>query len=152
MIVDGIAGLKAIVGLETGVSDWFSVTQDRIDRFAGVTEDHQWIHVDPDRARRESPFGGPVVHGFLTVSLLPALIHEAIEVRGSFKLSVNYGFNRLRFTSPVPAGSRIRARVTPRFVKPVKGGHEILWDVTVEIEGREKPALVAEWLTRFYDA
>ncbi|MGH9664217.1 MAG: MaoC family dehydratase [Bryobacteraceae bacterium] len=152
MIVEGIAGLEAIAGRETGVGEWFIVTQDRIDRFAAVTEDRQWIHVEPDRALRESPFGGPVAHGFLTVSLLPTLIHQAVEVRGDFKLSVNYGFNRLRFTSPVPAGSRIRARVTPRSVKQVKGGHEIHWDVSVEIEGREKLALVAEWITRLYDA
>lgn len=152
MIVEGIAGLEAIAGRETGVSDWFTITQERIDGFADLTEDHQWIHVDPGRASRESPFGGPVAHGFLTLSLLPALMHQAVEVRGDFKLSVNYGLNRLRFTSPVPAGSRIRARVAPRSIKAVDGGHEILWDVAIEIENREKPALVAEWLTRLYDA
>lgn len=152
MIVDGIAGLEAIAGRESGVSDWFTVSQEKIDGFADVTEDWQWIHVDAERALRESPFGVPVAHGFLTVSLLPALLHQAVDVRGDFKLSVNYGFNRLRFTAPVPAGSRIRARVTPRSVKNVEGGTEILWDVSVEIEGREKPALVAEWITRLYEA
>ena len=150
MIVNNMDELKSQIGREAGVSEWLAITQDRINRFADLTGDHQWIHVDPERACRESPFGAAVAHGFLTVSLLPMLIHEAIQIRGDFKLTVNYGFNRLRFTGPVPAGCRIRARVTPQSVKEIAGGYEVQWGVTVEVESREKPALVAEWLARFY--
>jgi acyl dehydratase len=138
--------LRSLVGQEAGVSDWLPVTQEMINQFADVTGDHQWIHVDVERARRESQFGTTVAHGFLTVSLLPGLSQQSVEVRGDFKMRVNYGFNRLRFVSPVPAGSRIRAHFSPQKVT----GNEVTWQVTVEVEGREKPALVAEWLGRFY--
>ena len=138
--------LRALVGQEVGASDWLTVTQDMIDRFADVTDDHQWIHVDVERARRESQFGGTIAHGFLTVSLLPRLSQEAMEVRGDFKMRVNYGFNKLRFVSPVPAGARIRARFTAQKVTE----NEATWLVTVDVEGSEKPAIVAEWLGRFY--
>jgi acyl dehydratase len=123
-----------------------TVTQEMINRFADVTDDHQWIHVDVERAKRESQFGTTIAHGFLTVSLLPRLTREAVEVRGNFKMRVNYGFNRLRFVSPVPAGARIRARLTPQKVAE----NEVTWLVTVDVEGSEKPAVVAEWLGRFY--
>ncbi|HLJ15761.1 MAG TPA: MaoC family dehydratase [Bryobacteraceae bacterium] len=150
MTVNGIDELKSQIGREAGVSEWLAITQDRINRFADLTGDHQWIHVDPERARRESPFGATVAHGFLTLSLLPMLIHQAIQIRGDFKLTVNYGFNRLRFTGPVPAGCRIRACITPQAVKEIADSYEVQWAVTVEVENREKPALVAEWLTRLY--
>ena len=135
---------------EIGASDWHTVTQEQIDRFAEVTGDHQWIHVDRERARRESPYGAPIAHGFLTVSLLSKLIQDAVDVRGNYKMRINYGFNRLRFTGAVPAGSRIRGRFTLNSVKDIEGGVEIAWGVVVEVEGREKPALVAEWLGRTY--
>jgi len=142
--------LRGGVGKELGVSQWHEVTQARIDRFADVTGDHQWIHLDRERAARESPYGTTIAHGFLTVSLLSMLMNEAIETTGDVKLRVNYGFNRLRFTGAVPSGSRIRGRFTLQSLKDVDGGVEIAWLSTVEVEGREKPALVAEWLGRTY--
>ena len=145
-IINGIEELKTLTGQEVGVSDWLPVTQDMIDRFADVTGDHQWIHVDPERARRQTPFGSTIAHGFLTVSLLSQLSQQAINVQGNFKMRINYGFNRLRFVSPVRAGSRIRARFTAQKVTD----NEVTWLVTVDIEGQEKPALVAEWLGRYY--
>lgn len=140
--------LRSRVGEEIGASRWREITQRQIDEFARVTGDDQWIHIDAARARSESPYGTTIAHGFLTVSLLPILIREAVELRG--KMSINYGFNRLRFTGAVPSGSRIRARFTLNSMKDVDGGVEIAWGVVVEIEGREKPALVAEWLGRTY--
>ncbi len=128
------------------MSDWLTVSQDMIDRFADLTGDPQWIHVDVERAKRESQFGTTIAHGFLTLSLLPQLAREAVEIRGDFAMRVNYGFNRLRFVSPVPAGGRIRARFTVQKVTD----NEVTWLVTVEVEGSEKPAVVAEWLGRFY--
>ena len=145
-VINGLDELRSLAGQEIGVSDWITVTQDMIDQFADLTNDHQWIHVDVERARRESRFGKTIAHGFLTVSLLPELSRQAMDVRGDFKMRINYGFNRLRFVSPVPAGSKIRAR----FVAEKVTDNEVTWKVTVELEGVEKPALVAEWLGRFY--
>lgn len=145
-----LSDLRNSVGQELGVSAWHEVTQQQIDRFAEITGDNQWIHIDPERARRESPYGTTIAHGFLTVSLLSSLINEAVEVTGDFKMRVNYGFNRLRFTGAVLAGSRIRGRFTLQSIKDVEGGVELTWLSTVEVEGREKPALVAEWLGRTY--
>jgi acyl dehydratase len=145
-IINGIEELKTLTGQEIGISDWINVTQDMIDRFADVTGDHQWIHVDPERAKRETPFGSTIAHGFLTVSLLPQLSQQALSVKGDFKMRINYGFNRLRFVSPVRSGSRIRARFTAQKVTD----NEVTWLVTVDVEGQDKPAVVAEWLGRFY--
>ncbi len=145
-VVNGIEELKSLTGQEVGVSGWLTVTQDMINRFAELTGDDQWIHVDVERAKRETPFGSTIAHGFLTVSLLSQLSRQAVEVRGDFKMRINYGFNRLRFVSPVPAGSRIRARFTAQKVTD----NEVTWLVTVEVDGAEKPAIVAEWLGRFY--
>ncbi len=142
--------LRTHVGKEVGISAWREVTQSQIDQFAEITGDDQWIHVDPERAKRESPYGTTIAHGFLTVALLSQLINEAIEIEGDFKLRVNYGFNRLRFTGAVPSGSRIRGRFTLQSIKDVDGGVELTWLSTVEVEGRDKPALVAEWLGRTY--
>jgi acyl dehydratase len=147
-----IEELRSAIGREVGVSGWIEVTQETIDRFAEVTGDRQWIHVDREVARRESPFGTTVAHGFLTVSLLSRMLHEAVEIEDAARLRVNYGFNRLRFVSPVRAGARIRAHVTPNAVKDVEGGCEIAWGVTVEIQNEAKPALAAEWLVRIYYA
>lgn len=142
--------LRSQVGREIGVSEWHEVTQEQIDRFAGITGDDQWIHCDVERARRESPYGTTIAHGFLTVSLLSRFAREAVPIEGAFKMRINYGFNRLRFTGAVPAGSRIRGRFTLNSIKDVEGGVEIAWGVSVEVEGREKPALAAEWLGRTY--
>ncbi len=145
-----IEELKSSPGTEAGVSDWFTVTQELIDQFAALSGDSQWIHVDPDRAKNESPFGTTVAHGFLTVALLTRLVKAAVEITTPSRLLVNYGFNRLRFPAPVAAGARIRAHVTPNAVTDIEGGVEIAWGVVVEIENQPKPALAAEWLLRMY--
>jgi len=147
--------LKERVGQEIAVSDWLEMTQERIDRFAEATGDHQWIHVDPERARRESPFGASIAHGFLTLSLLSKFLGESIAFT-SARMGVNYGLNRVRFTAPVPAGARIRARLRLRQVDDLveaggARGVQMTWDVTLEREGGDKPCLVAEWLTRRYE-
>ncbi len=139
------------VGEEIAVSDWLEVTQSRIDQFADATGDHQWIHVDPARAAAESPFKSTIAHGFLTLSLLSTLIRESIELTG-LRMAINYGLNRVRFVSPVPAGARIRALVILQSVDAVSGGFQVTWQVTVEREGGEKPACVAEWVVRYYPA
>jgi acyl dehydratase len=147
--VTTIRSLEARVGQEVGVSPWVEITQERIDTFAKAIEDFQWIHVDPARAKT-SPFGGTIAHGFLTLSLLSHLS----EVTFSFsdrKMGINYGLNRVRFTSPVPVGSRVRARFTlSKFEKIEGNGVQVTWNTTVDIEGKDKPALVAEWLGRHY--
>jgi len=142
--------LRSRVGQEIGASPWHTVTQEQINRFAEVTGDDQWIHCDVERAKRESPYGTTIAHGFLTVSLLSKFSRETISIDGPYKMRINYGFNRLRFTGGVPAGSRIRAHFTLNSIKDVDGGVELVWGVSVEVEGREKPALVAEWLGRTY--
>ena len=149
-VINGIVDLKSLVGREVGLSDWFEVVQSRINDFAHATEDHQWIHVDVERAKTDSPFHSTIAHGFLTLSLLPHLVSSAVKVQGEFKMGINYGLNRLRFVSPVAAGSRIRARLTLQSVQDVAGGNQITWAVTVETEGGQKPALIAEWLVRYY--
>jgi acyl dehydratase len=149
-VIEGIEELKRLAGQEVAASEWFEVTQDRITAFADATGDHQWIHIDSERAKSESPFGSTIAHGFLTLSLLPHLSAGAFTVRGNFKMGINYGLNRLRFVSPVPSGSRVRARFTLGAVEDVAGGSQITWQVAVEIEGAQKPALVAEWLVRYY--
>jgi acyl dehydratase len=145
-----VEDFRRSIGKEAGASGWLTVSQDMIDEFARLSGDRQWIHVDSERARRESPFGATVAHGFLTVALLSRLVTEAVDLRGDAKMRVNYGFNRLRFPAPVTAGSRIRARVTPNAVRDVEGGLEIAWGIVVEIENQAKPALAAEWLVRMY--
>jgi acyl dehydratase len=150
LTIHGFEELKALVGREAGVSSWFAVTQDLISQFAELSGDTQWIHVNPARARTESPFGSTIAHGFLTLSLISRLVREAVDLQDDFKMGVNYGFNRLRFPAPVPAGARIRARVTLNALKESTDHVEIAWGVTIEIEECDKPALVAEWLIRKY--
>ncbi len=145
-----VAELQSLIGQEVGVSDWFTVTQERIDAFAAVTEDHQWIHCDRDRAKAESPYGTTIAHGYLTLSLLSHLSSQAVQVKGQFTRVINYGLNRVRFPSAVPAGSRIRARCTLQATEKVPGGLQIIWLVTMECEGQSKPAMVAESLSRCY--
>jgi acyl dehydratase len=149
VVIEGIPPLRALVGKEVVVSDWFEVTQQRIDEFAQATGDFQWIHVDVERARKESVYGTTIAHGFLTLSLLSCFLVESIEMRG-VKMGVNYGLNRVRFTGPVPSGSRVRAHFVLGVVEDIKDGVQMTWNVSVEREGEEKPVLVAEWLTRRY--
>ena len=141
--------LAAKVGQEVVVSDWLEVTQERIDQFADATGDHQWIHVDVERARRESPFGTTIAHGFLTLSLLSHFLNNSLEF-GNSKMGVNYGCNRLRFTAPVKTGSRLRARFKLKAFQRIEGGVQMIWDVAMECEGQQKPVLVAEWVGRRY--
>lgn len=149
-VISSIDEFKSLAGTEVGASEWLEIKQDRVNAFAEATLDPQWIHIDPERAKRESPFGGPIAHGFLTLSLLPEFAHQAYRVDAGFKLGVNYGLNKLRFTSPVPVGSRIRARFALQSVEDHDWGVQSIWIVTVDIEDRPKPALVAEWISRAY--
>lgn len=147
MTLDEFLALK---GQEMGVSRWFDITQERIDAFADVTEDRQFIHTDPEAAAA-SPFGGTIAHGFLTVSLLSAMTYDAVPVVDGTKMSVNYGFNKLRFLSPVRVDSRIRARFVLKSCDTSRPGEiTTITDVTVEIDGEDKPALIAEWIGRRY--
>jgi acyl dehydratase len=148
--IESVEALREHVGRDVAVSDWFEVAQERIGAFADATGDRQWIHVDPERAARESPFGGTIAHGFLTLSLLSELSRRALTIRG-VRMGVNYGLNRVRFVAPVPAGSRIRGRFALVALEEVRGGGaQATWDVTIEREGGEKPCCVAEWLVRYY--
>jgi acyl dehydratase len=149
-IIHGIQELRALAGEEVAIGDWFRLTQERIDAFAAVVEDHQWIHVDTERARAELPQGKTIAHGFLTLSLLSLLVREAVQVKADFKHGINYGFNRVRFPAPVPAGSHIRVRLTLLKADEITGGIQICWMATVEVQDVPKPALVAEWLVRYY--
>jgi acyl dehydratase len=145
----GIRALEHRVGEEVAVSPWIEITQERIDTFAKAIDDFQWIHVDRERAKK-SPFGGTIAHGFLTLSLLSHL-SERTFAYSDRKMGVNYGLNRVRFTSPVPSGSRVRARFTLAKYEKIEGnGVQVTWNTVVEIEGTDKPALVAEWIGRHY--
>jgi acyl dehydratase len=147
--LETLAELPALVGQEVAVSDWVTVTQEQINQFAEATGDHQWIHVDEERARA-GPFGAPIAHGFLTLSMIPRFFESALEIRNT-RMGVNYGLNRVRFTSPVPVNSRLRARLKLLACDPVPdNGVQMTWQVTVEREGGDKPACVAESLTRRY--
>jgi acyl dehydratase len=144
-----IRSLENRVGEELGVSPWVEISQERIDTFAKAIDDFQWIHVDPARAK-DSPFGGTIAHGFLTLSLLSHLAERTFSFADR-RMGVNYGLNRVRFTSPVPSGSRVRARFTLANYEPLEGnGVQVTWNTVVEIEGASKPALVAEWIGRHY--
>jgi acyl dehydratase len=145
-----LAELRARAGQEIGTSDWLVIDQSRIDAFADATGDHQWIHVDAERAARDTPFGATIAHGFLTLSMVSALMRNILAV-GGLRMTINYGLNRVRFVSPVPSGSRVRARVALGAVEDVKDGTQATWHVTVEREGADKPALVVEWLVRYFE-
>ena len=151
MITLDVRTLRDRVGQEIAVGEWFAVTQERITQFADATGDHQWIHVDAARAAAESPFKTTIAHGFLTLSLMSTLIREAIQFTG-LRMAINYGLNRVRFVAPVPAGSRIRARIVCGVVEDAGGACQVTWAVTVEREGESKPACVADWLVRYYPA
>lgn len=147
-IVDA-AALRAQVGGAPLVSEWVEIDQSRVDRFADATGDHQWIHVDPERARRESPFGGPIAHGMLTLSLIPGLLAQAVQIEQ--RMGLNYGFNRVRFAAAVRVGARLRASfAVAEVADTADGGQQVIWDVTVEVRGESKPACVAQFVTRHY--
>ncbi len=139
--------LKSLVGQEVAVSDWIVISQERIDRFADATDDHQWIHVDAARCKRESPYGGTVAHGFLTLSLISGLFDKTLRMVDT-NMVLNYGLNKVRFPAPVPVDSRVRARLTLQKVDDIPGGAQIEWHVVVEREGGTKPVCVAELLLR----
>jgi acyl dehydratase len=147
--ITDIEVLRSQIGQEIAVSDWVEVSQERINQFAATTEDPQWIHIDPVRAATESPFKTTIAHGFLTLSLVSLLTRNAIRFAG-LRMAINYGLNRVRFISPVPAGSRIRGRFSPLAVEDVSGGVQVTWGVTVERDGGGKPACTVEWLIRYY--
>ncbi len=138
--------LQSLIGHEVGVSKWFEVDQSRIDAFAKITEDEQFIHVDPERAKA-TPFGGTIAHGFLTLSLASAMSYDAVKPLEGVVMGVNYGFDKLRFLAPVPAGSKVRGRFKLLSAEDKGGGRWLLkHELTVEIDGADKPALIAEWL------
>ena len=146
--IENLTALAALVGQEVATSPWREISQADIDSFAQGTGDHQWIHVDPERAVRESPFGTPIAHGLLTISLLPRLMFDAIEL-GDIALAINYGLNRVRLPAPVPSGSRVRARFTLVSLEPAGNAMQATWACEMEREGSDKPVCVAEWLMRY---
>jgi acyl dehydratase len=150
--VADVEELKSLVGQEVATGDWMEVTQERIDRFGEATSDPQWIHSDVERCKRESPFGTTIAHGYLTLSLIPHLTQSSFGLRQPLAMTINYGSNRVRFVNPVPAGSRIRSRMTLLELSDAPGGWQVRWLVTVDIEGNPKPACVAEVISRLYEA
>jgi acyl dehydratase len=143
-----VSELESRVGQEIAVSPWIEITQERIELFAKATEDFQWIHLDQERAK-QSPFGGTIAHGFLTLSMLPRLSESALELSDR-KMGVNYGLNKVRFTAPVPSGSRIRGRFTLLKVENIEGGVQTTWNAVIEREGSDKPVVVAETISRHF--
>ena len=149
--VHSYSEVSACVGQEVAVTDWITITQEQVNLFAKATGDNQWIHVDPERART-GPFGAPIAHGFLTLSLIPRFFDEGLFIEG-VRMGVNYGLNRVRFMAPVPVGSRLRARLLLQATEPLApDGLQMTWLVTVEREGSDKPACVAESVARSYGA
>jgi acyl dehydratase len=149
LTVDGVEGAKTLAGKQLGPSDWVEVTQEMVNSFADATGDHQWIHVDVERAKRESPFGGPIAHGYLTLSLTPLFMPQMMQVTG-FGMGVNYGTEKVRFPAPVPVGSKVRASAVVDSVTDVAGGIQMQTTLTFEVEGSAKPACVAVVLVRQY--
>ncbi len=149
-IIAGLEELRGLQGQEVAVGDWLTLDQARINAFAEVSEDRQWIHVDTERALTDLPQGKTIAHGFLTLSLLSLLVRQAVVVKVEFKHGINYGFNRIRFPSPVPAGSQIRVRCTLLALEELPDALQICWAVSIEAKDVSKPALVAEWLVRYY--
>ncbi len=141
--------LRGLTGQEVAVSDWVEITQERVNQFADATGDHQWIHIDVERCAKESPFGGTIAHGFLTLSLLPLLVESSMRLSG-VRMGVNYGLNKVRFTAPVPVGSRLCARMKLLSVDDIEGGIQMLMQVTIEREGGDRPVCVAESISRYY--
>lgn len=150
LVLETPHSLRDFIGRELALTDWFPIAQERIEQFAEVTEDRQWIHVDRERAERESPYGTTIAHGFLTLSLLSRFLKEAIQIRGGVRMTVNYGLNRVRFPSAVRTGSKIRVRFILQSLKDVTDALEAVFDARVEVQGSDKPCCVAEWVVRYY--
>ena len=148
-VFDRLADMQPLVGQEIAISDWVTISQERINQFAEATGDHQWIHVDAERANN-SPFKSTIAHGFLTLSLIPCFSEPSIKVK-SIKMGVNYGLNKVRFTNPVKVNSRVRGRFVLKAFDPIEGGAQVTMNVTVEIEGQDKPACVAESISRRFE-
>ena len=148
-VIKTLDELQRFAGRQIAVTDWFEITQERINQFADATGDHQWIHTDAERAQRESPYGTTIAHGFLTLSLVPQLVQEAVQL-GGLRMAINYGLNRVRFPSAVLAGSRIRARIVLQSIRELADSIEAVFSITIESEGSDKPCCVAEWLARYY--
>jgi acyl dehydratase len=149
--INDLPALRQRLGQEIAVSDWFEMSQDRISTFAETTEDRQWIHVDRARAASESPYGTTIAHGFLTLSMISVLLRSAIRLP-ALRLGINYGLNRVRFIAAVPSGARIRGRFVPAEIQDVEGGHQVVWKITVERDGGERPCCVAEWVVRYLES
>jgi len=147
--VHGLEEMQTLVGQELGTSEWHQITQDEVNLFAKATHDHQWIHVDPERCKRESPFGGPIAHGYYTIALAPALLAQVLSVQG-VRMGVNYGLNKMRLPSPVPVGSRVRLRATLAGYEAIAGGASVTIGLSFEVEDQAKPACVAEVIYRYY--
>ena len=147
--VAGVEGVQGLVGQHLGHSDWVTISQEQVNQFAEATGDHQWIHVDPERAKKESPFGGPIAHGYLTLSLTPLFLPQLMNFTG-FSMGVNYGTEKVRFPSPVPVGSKLRAGAVVDDVTEIKGGVQMQVTLTFEVEGSTKPACVATIVVRQY--
>lgn len=154
-VIKTLDELQGFAGRQIAVTDWFEITQERINQFADATGDHQWIHTDPERAQRESPYGTTIAHGFLTLSLLAKFLKEAVQL-GDLRMTINYGLNRVRFPSAVLAGSRIRARITLQSIRELQSMRDVadsteaVFSITIESEGSDKPCCVAESLARYY--
>ena len=148
-IIKDLDELKSLTGQQLGVSDWFEITQQRVNAFADGTNDHQWIHCDPERAKTESPYGTTVAHGFLTLSLVPVLIQQIIDIQG-LKMMINYGLNRVRFPSPVKVGARVRMVCELLEVKDLRGSAQVTCKQSFEIEGEARPACIAETVVRLF--
>jgi acyl dehydratase len=150
LVLKSLQSLKDHLGREIATTDWLVVTQERILQFAEATGDRQWIHVDPERAKRESPYGAAIAHGFLTLSLMSHFLREAIQLPIEVRQTLNYGLNRVRFPAPVCAGEKIRARIRLQSCRDFPGSVEAVFDITIETEGAEKPCCAAEWILRYY--
>lgn len=148
--IEGIEELKTLVGQEVSISDWIEISQERINKFAEATEDFQWIHVDAERCKTDSPFGKPIAHGYLTMSLLSAFYSTSVLIRQKFKMTVNMGISKLRFMEPVPVDSRVRCRSKLLKIFDIKGGWQLNWRMTVEIEKTRRPACVVQTALRYY--
>ncbi|MGO8860807.1 MAG: MaoC family dehydratase [Acidimicrobiales bacterium] len=148
-IVDGVDAFRDLVGQHIGYSDWLTITQEQVNLFADATLDHQWIHTDPERAKESSPFGGAIAHGYLTLSLAPALLSRMLEVH-NVTMGVNYGANRVRFPSPVLVGSDLRMGVTVASVDDVEGGVQVTFDLAMEVRDAPKPACAAQVIYRYF--
>jgi acyl dehydratase len=150
LLLESLQSLKDYMGREIATTDWLVITQERIRQFAEATGDRQWIHVDPDRAQRESQYGAAIAHGFLTLSLMSHFMREAIHLPSGVRQTINYGLNRVRFPAPVRAGEKIRAHVRLQSYKELSDSVEAVFDITIEAEGTEKPCCVAEWILRYF--